>query len=107
VRLIAFPSFLHDGSFRNHTFLVALHRFVDYVPLIVDTELVQGVCLGLATALRSSFRFNDPNSAERCSDFLRESVEVREKREYLKQRKRRLALAIVELSEYPFWTPTQ
>lgn len=73
----------------------------------MDTELVQGVCLGLATALRGSFRFNDASAAERCSDFLRESVEVREKREYLKQRKRRLGLAKEELTEFPFWTPTQ
>lgn len=70
-------------------------------------ELVQGACLGLATAFRSSFRFNDPSAAERCSDFLRESVEVGEKRKYLKQRKHRLALAVIELSEFTFWTPTQ
>ena len=86
---------------------MALHRFVDYVPLIVDTELVQGVCRDLATTLRSGFRFNDPSAAERCSDFLRESLEVRERREYLNQRKRRLALAKEELIEFGFWTPSQ
>ena len=87
--------------------LVALHRFVDYVPLIVDTELIQGVCQGLATILRRSFRFNDPGAAERCSEFLRESAEVQERREYLKQRKRRLALAKVELTDFPFWAQAQ
>jgi len=100
-------SLLHDGSSRNDKSLVALHRYVDYVPLIVDTELVQGVCQGLARILRGSFNFNDPGAAERCSDFLRESVEVRDKREYLKQRKRRLALAKLELTEYGFWTSSQ
>ncbi len=78
---------------------------MDYVPLIVDTELVQGLCEDLATILRRSFNFNDPGAAERCSDFLRESVEAREKREYLKQRKRRLALAKEELTDFGFWTP--
>jgi hypothetical protein len=99
--------FLHDGSSLNHKFLVALHRFVDYVPLIVDMELVQGVCQDLAPILRKSFAFSDSGAAERCSDFLQESEEVREKREYLKQRKRRLALAKEELSEYGFWTRSQ
>ena len=80
---------------------------MDYVPLIVDTELVQGVCEGLAATLRRSFRFNDADAAERCSEFLKESVEVREMREYLKQRKRRLALAKEELTEFGFWTPSQ
>ena len=70
-------------------------------------ELVQGVCQDLAAILRKSFTFSDPGAAERCSDFLRESVDVREKREYLKQRKRRLALAKEELSECGFWTPSQ
>ncbi|KAF8504669.1 P-loop containing nucleoside triphosphate hydrolase protein [Russula emetica] len=98
---------LEDMAAACAGFEVALHRFVDYVPLIVDTELVQGVCQGLATILRKSFRFNDPGAAERCSAFLRESVEVRERREFLKQRKHRLALAKVELTEYGFWTPSQ
>jgi hypothetical protein len=40
-------------------------------------------------------------------EFLRESLEVREKREYLKQRKRRSALAKLELTEFGFWTPSQ
>jgi len=84
-------------------FEVTLSRFVDYVPLIVDTELVQGVCQGLATLLRKNFRFNDPDAAENCSEYLRESDDVREQREYLNQRKNRLALAKAELIEYGFW----
>ena len=92
--------FLHDGSSLNHKFLVALHRFVDYVPLIVDMELVQGICQDLTTILRKSFTFSESGAAERCSDFLRESVDVQEKREYLKQRKLRLARAKEELSDY-------
>ena len=68
-------------------------------------ELVQGVCQDLATILRKSFTFSDSDAAERCSVFLRESVDVREKREYLTQRKRRLALAKEELSGHGFWTP--
>jgi hypothetical protein len=100
-------SFLHDGSSYTHKLLVALHRFVDYVPLIVDTELVQGACQGLATILRRSFRFRDPGAVERCNEFLRETAEVQEKREYLRQKKRRLALAKIELSDFGFWTSSQ
>ena len=76
------------------------------MPLIVDTELVQGICQDLATILRRSFTFSDPDAAEHCSEFLRESADVREKREYLKQRKRRLALAKLELTGYGFLTRT-
>ena len=90
--------------FLNFKLLVALHRFVDYVPLIVDMELVQGIYRDLGTVLRKSFRFSDANAAERCSEFLRESDEVRERREYLRQRKRRLASAIEELTEFGFWS---
>ncbi len=89
----------------NHGFLVALHRFVDYVPLIVDMELVRGVTQNLVTVLRKSFRFSDSGAAQHCRDFLRESVEVQEKREHLKQRMRRLAHATEELTEFGFWDP--
>jgi hypothetical protein len=67
-------------------------------------ELVRGVCQDLANVLRKSFTFSEPDAAERCTDFLRESDEVREKREYLTQRKRRLALAKVELAGYGYWS---
>jgi hypothetical protein len=95
---------LEDMAAACAGFEVALHRFVDYVPLIVDMELVRGVCQDLANVLRKSFTFSEPDAAERCTDFLRESDEVREKREYLTQRKRRLALAKVELAGYGYWS---
>jgi urease accessory protein UreF len=69
-----------------------------------DTELVQGICKDLTMVLRKSFRFSDANAVERCNEFLRESDEDRERREYLRQRKRRLASAIEELTEFGFWT---
>jgi ubiquinone biosynthesis protein UbiJ len=82
---------------------VALHRFVDYVPLIVDTELVQGVCQDLAKVLRRSLRFSESNAAERCADFLREPDEIQEDRERLKQKLDRLTRAKEELTD--FWSP--
>jgi len=96
-------SALEDMASASAGFEVALHRFVDYVPLVVDTELVRGVCGDLAPVLRRSFRFSEPGAAERCSDFLQEPHEVKEEREHLKQRLHRLTLATEELSD--FWGP--
>jgi Dynamin GTPase effector domain len=76
---------------------------VDYVPLIVDTELVQGVCQDLAKVLRRSLRLSEPNLTERCREFLREPDEVQEDRERLKQKLHRLARAKEELTD--FWSP--
>jgi len=94
---------LEDMARASAGFEVALHRFVDYVPLIVDTELVQGVCQDLAKILRLSLRFSEPNASERCRDFLREPQQVQVDREHLRQKLLRLALATEELSD--FWSP--
>lgn len=81
--------------------LVCLDRFVDYVPLIIDTELVRGVCQGLKTALRQGFRLNEADAAERCYELLREPQEVQVEREHLQQKLRRLHKAQYELEK--FW----
>lgn len=81
--------------------LVCLDRFVDYVPLIIDTELVRGVCQGLKTALRQGFRLNEADAAERCYELLREPQEVQVEREHLQQKLRRLYKAQYELEK--FW----
>jgi len=80
---------------------VCLNRFVDYVPLIIDTELVRGVCEDLKPTLRKSFRLNEPDAAERCYELLREPPEVQVEREHLKQKLRRLNKAQDELGV--FW----
>ena len=71
--------------------IVALHRFVDYIPLVVDMELVRGVCQGLAPALRQSFKFNEPNLVERCREYLQEPPDIKRDRLSLEQKLRRLA----------------
>ncbi|KAI0250038.1 P-loop containing nucleoside triphosphate hydrolase protein [Lactifluus subvellereus] len=96
-------SALEDMASASAGFEVALHRFVDYVPLVVDTELVRGVCEGLAPVLRRSFGFSSPGAVERCSDLLQEPLEVKRERERLIQRLHRLALATEEL--HHFWGP--
>lgn len=103
VRLVITPL---SRVLENHltcTHVVALRRFADYVPLVVDTELVRGVCEELAPVLRRSFRFSDPGAAERYSDFLQEPLEVKNERERLKQRLDRLTRAAEELHD--FWAP--
>ncbi|KAI0295245.1 P-loop containing nucleoside triphosphate hydrolase protein [Russula brevipes] len=99
----ASDSALEDMAKASAGFEVSLHRFVDYVPLIVDTILVRGVCQDLAIILRQSFRFSEPGAAERCADFLREPDEVKVEREHLKMKMQRLTLAREELSN--FWGP--
>ncbi|KAI9508373.1 hypothetical protein F5148DRAFT_979877, partial [Russula earlei] len=83
-------SALEDMAKASAGFEVALRRFVDYIPLVVDTELVRGVCQDLTVALRKSFRFSEPNAAERCGEFLREPVETQGEREELREKLRRL-----------------
>jgi len=99
----ASDSALEDMAKASAGFEVSLHRFVDYVPLIVDTILVRGVCQDLAIILRQSFRFSEPGAAERCADFLREPDDVKVDREHLKMKMQRLTLAKEELSN--FWSP--
>lgn len=84
-------------------FEVALHRFVDYVPLVVDIELVRGVCRDLPATLRQSFKFNESNLVERCREFLQEPLDAKRERELLEQKLRRLERAQVEVSD--FWGP--
>jgi len=99
----ASDSALEDMARASAGFEVALHRFVDYVPLVVDTELVQGVCQDLAKILRQSLRFSEPDAAERCRDLLLEPHNVQIDRRRLRQRLDRLHLATEELSN--FWAP--
>jgi len=85
--------------------LVALRRFVDYIPLVVDTELVRGVCHELGSTLRRSFRFSEPNAAERCRDLLREPLETQDDRARFRQRLQRLSRAEEELRDFWFQGP--
>ncbi|KAI9441569.1 P-loop containing nucleoside triphosphate hydrolase protein [Lactarius indigo] len=94
---------LEDMAKASAGFEVALHRFVDYVPLVVDTELVRGVCQDLGRVLRHSFKFNEPNLVERCREYLQEPPDVKRDREFLEQKLRRLARAEEELRN--FWGP--
>jgi Dynamin GTPase effector domain len=90
-----------DGDvFSLHTRIVALLRFVDYVPLVIDTVLVRGLCDDLATVLRRSFRFSEVNAAERCSYFLQESPEAKRMRDHLGQKHARLTRAAEELRRH-------
>ncbi len=90
-------------SYRVRIFAtVALHRFIDYVPLVVDTELVRGMCQDLTLALRQSFKFSEPNLVERCNEYLQEHPDVKNERESLEQKLRRLTRAEVEI--HNFWT---
>ena len=101
---VILSSLLCDGeAFSLYTRIVAFHRFVDYVPLVIDKLLVRGICEDLANVLRKSFRFSEPTAAEQCDSFLQEPPEVKKKRDRLKQRSIRLARAAEDLHD--FWAP--
>ena len=70
------------------------------MPLVVDTVLVRGVCEGLRTTLRKSFRLSEPDAVERCHELLREPQEIQEERERLQQKLRRLNQAEDELRDF-------
>jgi hypothetical protein len=100
---IALPSYGGKPFLNRTELLVSLHRFVDYVPLVIDTELVRGIYQGLTVALRKSFSLSEPTSVERCRDFLREPQEVQVERQHLRQKLDRLNQAEDELRD--FWGP--
>lgn len=64
-------------------------------------ELVRGLCEGLAPVLRQSFKFNEPNLVERCREYLQEPPDIKSEREFLEQKRRRLARAEEEVRN--FW----
>ena len=80
-----------------------MDRFVDYVPLVIDTELVRGICQGLKATLRKGLRLSEPDAADRCNELLREPQELQIEREHLKQKLNRLYRAEHELRD--FWGP--
>jgi Dynamin GTPase effector domain len=87
--------------FSQYSRIVALNRFVDYVPLVIDTELVRGFCKDLSQILRRSFKFSEPGAAERCGNLLQEPLDVKRERDRLKRRYDRLTRASEELRD--FW----
>ena len=95
------PGYDLESYCARRSVTVALHRFVDYVPLVVDMELVRSVCKNLAPALRRSFKFSEPNLIERCRDLLQEPPEVKKERDFLEQKLRRLTRAEEEVRN--FW----
>jgi len=99
---IADPA-LEDMAKASAGFEVSLLRFVDYVPLVIDTVLVHGVWDDLANVLRQSFRFSEDNAAERCSYFLQESPETKIMRDQLEHKQVRLRRAAEELRRHGLW----
>lgn len=95
------PDYDLESYCARRSVTVALHRFVDYVPLVVDMELVRSVCKNLAPALRRSFKFSEPNLIERCRVLLQEPPEVKKERDFLEQKLRRLTRAEEEVRN--FW----
>ncbi|PCH35504.1 hypothetical protein WOLCODRAFT_145834 [Wolfiporia cocos MD-104 SS10] len=82
-------------------FQVAYKRFVDYVPMAVDYELVLGLHRngGLETALLKGLGISGEDGPRRCKEFLQEPQHVVTRRQELQKRWERLDTAKKELME--------
>ncbi|PFH47395.1 hypothetical protein AMATHDRAFT_6772 [Amanita thiersii Skay4041] len=76
---------------------VAYRRFVDYVPSIIDRELIRGTEREILRVLYSGLGIFGPNGSEICKELARENLGVAHKREELTMKLERLNTASYEL----------
>ncbi|KAI0060571.1 hypothetical protein BV25DRAFT_945522 [Artomyces pyxidatus] len=89
-----------SAFFEDVVHVVAYRRFVDYVLIAVEDELVAGLERGISEALAQGFRFSDANVVERCQALLQESPNIAELRDSLLKKQKRLLDAREQLSLY-------
>ncbi|KAJ7651398.1 hypothetical protein FB45DRAFT_1079214, partial [Roridomyces roridus] len=73
-------------------FQVAYKRVTDNIPAAIDHELVRGIGRGVLQMLYSGLEINGAKSEQICRDFAEESLSVREQREELESKLRRLRM---------------
>ncbi|KIM31730.1 hypothetical protein M408DRAFT_237585 [Serendipita vermifera MAFF 305830] len=80
---------------------VAFKRFVDYIPMIIDFELLKGFDRTLGDALFEGLALGDDQLRQRCSAFLKEDPGVVRRRESLYQDLERFESALDDLQNIP------
>lgn len=80
---------------------VAYKRYVDYVPMAIDHELVLGLDKGgaLESVLLKGLGVTGPDGQRRCREFLQEPPNVVTRRQELQKRWERLDTAKKELMD--------
>ena len=81
-------------------FAVASRRFVDYVPMTVDQELLCGLSKGLVSAVKKEITFNRADIKDYCEELLREPSNVGIARKKLQEKLDRLRRAKSELARF-------
>lgn len=81
-------------------FQVASRRFVDYVPMTVDQELLRGLSKGLASAVKKEITFNRADIKDYCEELLREPSNIGIARKKLQEKLDRLRRAKTELARF-------
>ncbi|KAF9258360.1 hypothetical protein L218DRAFT_964522 [Marasmius fiardii PR-910] len=79
-------------------FQVSYKRFADYVPLVIDYELIQGLERNLLEVLFEKLRVHSVDGPEICREFAQESSVIADRREELTTKLERLRVASQELT---------
>lgn len=80
---------------------MAFKRFVDYIPMIIDFQLLKGFDRTLDDALFKGMALGEDNIRQRCAAFLKEDPAVVRHREALQQDLERFEAALGDLQNIP------
>jgi hypothetical protein len=83
---------------------VAFKRFVDYIPMIIDFELLKGFERTLDDALFKGMALGEDQARQRCTAFLKEDPAIIRRRESLHQDLERFEAALADLQNIPALT---
>jgi Dynamin GTPase effector domain len=80
---------------------VAFKRFVDYIPMIIDFELLKGFERTLDDALFKGMALGEDQARKHCAAFLKEDPAIIRRRESLHQDLERFEAALADLQNIP------
>jgi hypothetical protein len=81
--------------------LVAYKRFIDYIPMIIDRNLLRGFAKTLNDALIKGLELGQDGSSERCAALLQEDPDLEQEREFLSRSLERFKGARAKLQSLP------
>lgn len=80
---------------------VAYKRFIDYVPMIIDRNLLRQFDKELIFALTKGLALGEEGSSERCAALLQEDPDVEQERDSLRRTLQRFEGARAKLQSIP------
>ena len=81
--------------------LVAYKRFIDYIPMIIDCNLLREFDATLNDALIRGLKLGQDGSSERCAALLQEDPDLEHEREFLSRNLERFEGARAKLQSLP------